>query len=141
MSPVTGVSPDSMIWLEPSRVTDAPVVFKGTEGPAIPIAFPRTHGFGVTYADPSHSTIFPTVEEGFEKSRPSFTETVHVDEMDETFRVMEVEFILVIPGVNTQLEIPGPSTEISISDALTGTTYSSTKINSVGMTIFHTLNL
>ena len=133
-SPVTGSCPDSMIWLEPLNTTDAPVVLEGTDGPAIVIAVPRTNGLGVIYADPSHSTIFPTVMGGFEKSRPSLTETVQVEEMDETFRIMEVELILVVPGVNIQLEILGPSTEISISAAETGMVHSSTRTSSTGIT-------
>ena len=106
VSPVTGVSPDSMIWLEPLNITDAPVVFDGTVGPAIVMAVPRT--LVPVYAPPaSDSAILPTVLAGFEKSRLSLTETVHVEEMDETFRVILVESILVVPGVNAQLEIPG----------------------------------
>lgn len=134
VSPVTGVRPDSIIWLDPLSITDAPVVLEGTDGPAIVTAVPRTLGLGVIYAAPSHSTIFPTEDGGFEKSRPSFIETVHVEETDETFRVMLFESILVVPGVNIQLEIPGPSIVISISAAVTFTVLSSTRISSAGIT-------
>lgn len=138
--PVTGTRPDSMILLDPLNETDAPVVFETTVGPLIVRGVPRTLVPVYTPCE-SDSAILPTVPGGFEKSRLSTTETVHVEEKDEIFNEILVESALVIPGINAQLEIPGPSTETEISAAVTGTQHNRTKANNTGILVISTRDL